>query len=173
MKAKAFFLSLLLHLTPLVAVALLVALFDAKKNTEPAAEAPIGDVFVTAQPEESHAPMPEPGTLNEPAPAHATLSASAAGIPEGEAEPLGRIEPTYPPLSRRLGEEGEAVFILTIGAQGKVSQALLEKSSGSRRLDKAAKEALLGASFRVPGRVNDAPFRKRFRVEFRLSPLFP
>jgi len=170
-KKKALLLSLLLHLAPLSALTVLFVIFETRKDAEPqaVAEAPIGDVFVTAQPEESQASAPEPGAVGEPEPARAVPIASNAGIPEGEAEPIGRIEPTYPPLSRRLGEEGESVFMLTISASGRVSQAVLEKSSGSSRLDEAAEAALLAARFRMPANLTSAPVRKRIRVEFRLQ----
>ncbi|MBS0382217.1 MAG: energy transducer TonB [Proteobacteria bacterium] len=46
--------------------------------------------------------------------------------------------PPYPPLSRRLGEEGTVELKLAIGTDGRVQSADLVKSSGSERLDEAA-----------------------------------
>jgi len=46
--------------------------------------------------------------------------------------------PPYPPLSRRLGEEGTVQLKLAIGTDGRVQSADLVKSSGSERLDEAA-----------------------------------
>jgi protein TonB len=48
--------------------------------------------------------------------------------------------PPYPPLSRRLGEEGTVHLALAIGTDGRVQSATIEKSSGSQRLDDAARE---------------------------------
>jgi periplasmic protein TonB len=46
--------------------------------------------------------------------------------------------PEYPPLSRRLLEQGTLRLRLSIGAGGEVSDAIVEQSSGYPRLDNAA-----------------------------------
>jgi protein TonB len=46
--------------------------------------------------------------------------------------------PEYPPLSRRLGEQGTLHLKLVIAADGTVSDAQVETSSGHQRLDEAA-----------------------------------
>ena len=46
--------------------------------------------------------------------------------------------PAYPPLDRRLDHEGKVRLKLTIDAQGAVSDATVEKSSGYDGLDSAA-----------------------------------
>lgn len=48
--------------------------------------------------------------------------------------------PPYPPLSRRLGEEGTVRLKLAVATDGKVESAIIEKSSGSQRLDEAARD---------------------------------
>jgi protein TonB len=48
--------------------------------------------------------------------------------------------PPYPPLSRRLGEEGTVQLRLAIGTDGRVQNAVIEISSGSQRLDEAARD---------------------------------
>lgn len=100
----------------------------------------------------------------------AVFTSTTAGLLEGEAQPIGHIEPSYPPLSRKFGEEGEAIFRLEIAADGKVITIELEKSSGYPRLDQSAREALAGASF-IPSRTNGEAVRsrKRMRIEFRLK----
>lgn len=51
--------------------------------------------------------------------------------------------PPYPPTSRRLEEQGTVILNLYVQADGKVSDARVQKSSGSERLDEAAvREAL-------------------------------
>ena len=46
--------------------------------------------------------------------------------------------PSYPPVSRRLGEHGTLTLMLTISESGIVSVAEIMESSGYRRLDEAA-----------------------------------
>src|SRR5690606_27459602 len=46
--------------------------------------------------------------------------------------------PTYPPISRRLGEQGTVRLRLTVTPEGRVSEAVLLESSGYSRLDEAA-----------------------------------
>ena len=52
-------------------------------------------------------------------------------------------QPEYPPTSKRLGEAGVVILLLTVTEDGKVSDAKVDTSSGFERLDEAAvKEAL-------------------------------
>jgi protein TonB len=138
-------------------------------------QAPLGDVFV-----EEQRGLPSPVAANAvPAPIADLGEApvvdpavsgggtlSRVGLTTGEAKPVGEIRPGYPPVSRKLGEEGEAVFVLRISPSGQVEEASLEKSSGHDRLDAAAKTALLGARFQNE---NGTALVKQFRVEFRLK----
>jgi protein TonB len=48
--------------------------------------------------------------------------------------------PDYPPVSRRLGEQGTLRLHLAIGTDGTVEDARIEVSSGHQRLDSAAVE---------------------------------
>ena len=47
-------------------------------------------------------------------------------------------KPPYPPVSRRLGEEGMVRLTITVAADGSVAQAAVAASSGHARLDQAA-----------------------------------
>lgn len=53
-----------------------------------------------------------------------------------------RRPPAYPPLSRRLGEEGKTVLRVELDAQGAISAAQVTASSGFPRLDEAALAAV-------------------------------
>lgn len=53
-----------------------------------------------------------------------------------------RNPPRYPPLSRRMGEEGTVVLRVELDEQGKVCTARIATSSGFERLDSAALEAV-------------------------------
>jgi periplasmic protein TonB len=52
--------------------------------------------------------------------------------------------PDYPPVSRRLGEQGSLLLRLSITAQGTIGDAMVEKSSGFPRLDDAAVQWVKG-----------------------------
>lgn len=65
-------------------------------------------------------------------------------------------KPDYPSASRRMEEEGTVTLKFLIGADGKVLQADIEKSSGFNRLDEAARNALSKCQFR-PGTVDGKP----------------
>lgn len=177
--ARAALLSLLLHVLPLGLLFLVAWLAAEPEEQRFVIEAPLGQVFVG---EPAGAEKPAINKKNS----EAVFSAEAGGmalpenteslavaggpngLPTGEAVPIGKIEPTYPAASRRLGEEGESVWQLAIGADGSVISAELEKSSGHARLDEAAREALRNARFQ-PTASGAAPSSKRFRIEFRLS----
>ncbi|MEG0820756.1 MAG: TonB family protein [Burkholderiaceae bacterium] len=70
-----------------------------------------------------------------------TAAESAITPPSAHASHLHNRAPRYPPISRRLGEEGEVVLRLLVQADGSVGQARVERSSGHPRLDAAALEA--------------------------------
>lgn len=56
--------------------------------------------------------------------------------------------PAYPARALRNGEEGTTTLALLVGADGRVSSARVEKSSGSRELDQAAVHALSLCAFK-------------------------
>lgn len=148
------------------------------KETESVVEAPLGSIFVSEdrnqnrnqnqdqiQDQQQVSPEPQPA----PPPAAASTG-SAPGVPDGEARPVGTISPVYPPLSRKLGEEGEAAFWIEIRADGTVAAVRLDRSSGHDRLDEAAAAALRAARFEPAIRNGEATASRRcYRIEFRLS----
>jgi TonB family protein len=62
-------------------------------------------------------------------------------------ELTANIQPDYPTLSRKLGEEGEVTIDLTVQPDGTVRGAKVGKSSGFPRLDEAALKAVNAAKF--------------------------
>ena len=58
-------------------------------------------------------------------------------------------KPVYPATSRRLEEEGTVVLRFLVQADGKVVDSQVEKSSGFRRLDEAARQALARCQFKA------------------------
>ena len=59
-------------------------------------------------------------------------------------------------MSRRLGEQGIAVWRVLIGTDGKAVQAQLIKSSGFERLDKAAYDTVMRRRY-LPGTRDGVP----------------
>ncbi len=77
------------------------------------------------------APAPTPPVAAPPAPVQATP-------PRFDADYLDNPRPPYPPLSRRMGEQGRVVLRVHVGADGAAGDVLLHASSGAPRLDEAA-----------------------------------
>lgn len=82
-------------------------------------------------------------------------------------------QPEYPTMSRRLGEEGATILLLTLDADGRVTAASVDASSGFERLDEAAvKEAMRPRLWKfLPGTINGkpAPMQFKFRVVFKIE----
>lgn len=62
--------------------------------------------------------------------------------PRADAAFLDNPAPAYPPLSRRLREQGRVLLDVLIRADGSVGEVRLKRSSGFPRLDQAALEAV-------------------------------
>ncbi|MGN6514571.1 MAG: energy transducer TonB [Rhizomicrobium sp.] len=60
------------------------------------------------------------------------VDASASGLTNTH------TTPPYPPTARRLGQQGTVILAITVGADGSVSAAQVETSSGFPELDQAA-----------------------------------
>ena len=72
-------------------------------------------------------------------------------LPSSDAAYLQNPKPVYPPLSKRLGEQGRVMVRALIGADGVVQSAALAQSSGFNRLDESALAAVAKWRF-VPGK---------------------
>ncbi|MDK9723737.1 MAG: energy transducer TonB [Sterolibacteriaceae bacterium MAG5] len=126
------------------------------------------------------APQPVVATRPEPAPAPVVVAPAAAAVaapatsgapaetkpapqaeapaavapPRFDAAYLNNPRPAYPPLARRMGEEGRTVLRVLVSAEGLPEQIELRQSAGSPRLDAAAQEAVKRWRF-VPARQGD------------------
>jgi len=69
---------------------------------------------------------------------------------------IGCQKPTYPENSLRLGEEGSVRIGFLVGADGAIKESRIEKTSGFKRLDEAAKDALSLCKF-IPRTENGSP----------------
>jgi protein TonB len=65
-------------------------------------------------------------------------------------------KPDYPSASRRMEEEGTVSLRFLVGVDGKVLQSEIEKSSGFKRLDEAARASLSKCRFQ-PATVDGRP----------------
>lgn len=81
--------------------------------------------------------LPPPSTLQASATANPAPTGMRTAVMAG-----GCATPAYPAQAARNGETGTVLLALLIGADGKVSDARVTKSSGSAVLDKAARSAL-------------------------------
>jgi periplasmic protein TonB len=114
-----------------------------------------------------------PSRLPEPAPAPdpAVQAASAVVTPPGfDAAYLSNPAPAYPPAARRAGEQGTVTLRVLVTREGLPSRVEIEKSSGSKNLDAAARDSVWGWRF-VPARQGTDPIESWVLVPvvFRLD----
>lgn len=103
-------------------------------------------------------PSPFPAMASEPVPeAPAAPSANPGQMRTAVfADASGCALPAYPPAAAREGVAGTSTLALLVGADGRVSSARIEHSSGSRVLDSAALNALSLCKFK-PATNNGVP----------------
>lgn len=113
-------------------------------------------------------PLPQAVTVAPAVPvatAAPSTAAAAPAVPVSRGEPVRTAagvnaanceKPEYPSASRRLEEEGTVHLRFLVGVDGKVIQSEVEKSSGFRRLDEAARAGLAKCQFR-PATVDGQP----------------
>ncbi|MBS0545336.1 MAG: energy transducer TonB [Proteobacteria bacterium] len=118
----------------------------------------------------SVAPAPlstSPGAVSAEAPAAAPPPPAAAPAPVAaapvavtaarfDADYLNNPAPPYPPLSRRMREEGKVMLKVLVSAAGLPERIELARSSGSERLDRAAEDAVRRWKF-VAARQGEQP----------------
>lgn len=97
------------------------------------------------------------------APAQAPPAPAKVELPSSDADYLQNPKPQYPPLSKRLGEQGQVVYSVQIGTDGRPLSARLVKSSGFDRLDQAALTAVMRWRY-TPGKRNGVPTAMSFNV---------
>ena len=125
------------------------------KTEVPVAPTPLPD---TVQATTASDPSPFPAMPSEPVPeAPATPSANPGQMRTAVfADASGCALPAYPPAAAREGVTGTSTLALLVGADGRVSSARIEHSSGSRVLDSAALNALSLCKFK-PATNNGVP----------------
>jgi protein TonB len=77
-----------------------------------------------------------------PASNNAVAATEAVGQTAQELKTSTRVEPTYPPASRRASEEGTVRLKVLVDETGRPKDIQVAQSSGFSRLDEAAKQAV-------------------------------
>ncbi len=112
---------------------------------------PVAPVVAPPEPPAPPAPSaPAPVAAAPPAPP-APPPPPVVQLPSSSAAYLNNPRPPYPPLSRRLGEQGKVVVRVFIETDGSASRAEVQQSSGYERLDRTAVETVLRWRY-VPGK---------------------
>ncbi|WP_051018777.1 energy transducer TonB [Thauera sp. 27] len=109
--------------------------------SETAIEIPMDEAEPPPAPQASKAPSedapPQPHRPPPPGQAGPTTETPLTP-PRVDASHLNNPAPTYPPLSRRMREEGRVLLDVHIMPDGSVAEVKLRESSGHRRLDDSA-----------------------------------
>jgi len=77
-------------------------------------------------------------------------------LPSSDAAYLNNPRPSYPAISKRMGEQGKVVLRVLIGTDGLPQKVEVSTSSGFDRLDRQAQDAVMRWRF-VPGKRNGVP----------------
>ena len=120
-----------------------------KRKPEPAkpqpliaASTPAPSPMVAEQPAEPPKPAPPIEAAPPAPPAPAAPAAPAEPQVISSVEYLRNPAPPYPPLAKRMGEQGKVTLRVLVNAQGKPEKIEIAKSSGFARLDDTAREAV-------------------------------
>ena len=105
---------------------------------------------------------PSTATATTIAPATSTAPAKVQ-LPIHDAAYLQNPKPDYPALSVRRGEQGQVVWNVLIGVDGKAQKAEIAQSSGFERLDAAALATVQRWRY-VPGKRGGVPEAMWFKV---------
>ncbi|AYQ29186.1 MULTISPECIES: energy transducer TonB [unclassified Polaromonas] len=90
-------------------------------------------------------------------------SPPAVQLPSSDADYLQNPKPPYPPISKRLGEQGKVIVRVLIGADGLPQKSEIRQSSGFDRLDQAAVTTVMRWRY-VPGKRGGVPEAMWFNV---------
>jgi periplasmic protein TonB len=99
----------------------------------------------------------------ETRPTPAVPPAEPVTQPRFDADYLKNPAPPYPPLSRRMGEEGKVILRVVVSPQGSAESVDVKTSSGSTRLDEAAQKSVRNWRF-IPAKRGDAAIQSAVLV---------
>eukprot|EP01012_Entosiphon_sulcatum_P042341 TRINITY_DN56333_c0_g1_i1.p1 TRINITY_DN56333_c0_g1~~TRINITY_DN56333_c0_g1_i1.p1 ORF type:complete len:209 (+),score=49.91 TRINITY_DN56333_c0_g1_i1:164-790(+) len=128
------------------------------------------DISVEAPPS-NDAPAIDPNAQRRAAPTQTAAKSADVTVPPRSNPRRPVTQPEYPPTSKRLGEAGTVIMLLTVNEEGRVTDAKIDTSSGFERLDDAAMKEALKAWRLLPGTVNGKPvaMQYKFKVVFKIE----
>jgi len=114
-------------------------------------------------------PKPKPVIKKSNPAEHSSPSKESTGTITS-AKPQQTVAPRYPRLSRRRKEEGTVLLSIQIDASGNAQKITLSKSSGYKRLDRAAITAVKKTTF-IPAKQagENVPFTLQLPITFKLK----
>lgn len=113
----------------------------------------------TTEPQPPAPPPQTPMVVGEPAPP----APPKIELPSSSADYLNNAPPPYPPLSKRLGEQGKVIVRAFIEVNGTASKAEIRTSSGYERLDQTALQTVLKWRY-IPGKRAGVPEAMWFNI---------
>ncbi|MBU4519049.1 MAG: energy transducer TonB [Gammaproteobacteria bacterium] len=111
------------------------------------------------EPQPPAPPLLTPVVVAEPAPP----APPRIELPSSSADYINNAPPPYPPLSKRLGEQGKVIVRALIEVNGSASKAEIRTSSGYERLDQTALQTVLKWRY-VPGKRAGVPEAMWFNI---------
>jgi protein TonB len=109
----------------------------------PPVSTPVNAIAAVSTTPSPATPSPSAAPAANPTPATRAPVRTAAGVNMAQCQ-----KPEYPSASRRFEEEGTVTLRFLVDTDGKVIQAEIEKSSGYKRLDEAARAGLSKCQFK-------------------------
>ena len=88
--------------------------------------------------------------------------------PSTNASSLNNAKPAYPPMSRRLKEEGTVILHVLVSAEGKAKNVKVKRSSGYPRLDQSAENAVRYWRF-IPAKRGNTPIDMSYDLPIKFS----
>jgi protein TonB len=92
-------------------------------------------------------PSSEPPSIAAPTAPQAAAAPAQPKTVSG-VEYIQAPQPDYPPIAKRMGEEGKVILRVLVNEKGRAERVDVHKSSGSVRLDEAARQAASRALFK-------------------------
>lgn len=123
------------------------------KNLSPqlTLNAPVPEIVIPAT---NQTTEPSISVVNTPSSNSTAVEALApvavAALPKlvSGVEYLQAPQPDYPPLARRMGQQGKVTLRVLVNQSGRAEKVEIQQSSGFNRLDEAARLAILRALFK-------------------------
>ncbi len=105
---------------------------------------------------------------SEKKPVDGNPGAAAVYMPNADASELNNPKPPYPPISRRLGEQGRVILKACVSSTGGIDSLNLIKSSGFDRLDRIALETVQRWKF-IPARRGQQPVAMCYQLPIQFT----